>query len=334
MKHIFFITNNTIFITSVNVIKHEKLDKNDCIFLYRSGSKTFEDREFNDVKKKHFKDIDFKIKPNPIFSWLNLFYLYFSIAVISGFRPFHFYLAHSYSISRRLILRHFLCRGFSYLEEGLLTYLERDFVGYYKSRFMKYMIALNYFNLIPTKRIAFQEDYTKAYALSQNSFPTLTRDKVVLENVFSSSGDGKFDNAIIISVSRCTEIGITSMKSELKALEIMLKKVKRSEKLYIKYHPRQEVKKIEGIRNIISKIKPDHGIEELPFSISIENILFNNRNITLISDISSLTVYAINAGHTVISYLPLMVDAETADKHLKAFPDSYRRKIRQINDAI
>lgn len=334
MKHVFFITNNTIFLTAINVIKYENLDKRDCIFLYRTGTKTFEQENFNDIKNMFFKDIDFKIKPNPILTWINLLYFYVKICFITGFKPFYFYLAHSYSISRRLMIKHFLCRGYSYLEEGLLTYRETDFVGYYKSRYMKYMVAYNYFNLISTQRIAFQEEYTKAYALSPKSFPTLTRDKVVLKNLFTSLDDTTFDGATIITVSRCSEIGITSLESELNAIKLILGKFKAKKNLFIKYHPRQEPNKIKKIRVIIADVQPEYGIEELPFTTSIENILHKNKNVTLVSDISSLALYAINAGHTVISYFNLMVDAATAEEYLTAFPRYYREKIKNFNDGI
>ena len=72
--------------------------------------------------------------------------------------------------------------------------------------------------------------------------------------------------------------------------------------MYLNFHPRQNQQKKNAIKELIESYK-GHLISILEDNVIVEDILISSKNVTVISDISSLLIYGIVFNQSFISYL-------------------------------
>lgn len=329
MRHLFFVHSHATYHCALGVIKHLKLKGGDCVFI---PARDFQFPPLPDGAQK--VEFTYRGKLN-MGSWRNLLktpknirLADTEIALAAQGDSFHAYIPHSYYQPIHLVISHKLCKGFSYIEEGVTSYFgfrEID-KAYPPNVFRKRSRAftrLLYRHRFPAIYTFFHEGYSAAYGFSDDSFPRWKR-RVTLGPPDYLKFDGPLlkNTPPVLVFDALVERGMISASALALGLMDYLHWLSRQgvPKLRYKLHPGQRME--DSIRVINEVLSAGyHGLEiiELPRELSLES-LFSKEDCEVHVFNSAAGIYARIAGRAVF----------TVNSFVTPYDENYQRSIKLL----
>lgn len=341
MKHIFFVHSHITYLVSLSVIKHESIDKSNCIFLMDRGY------------KKNNSDIvcyDFPFQTYPEYFILHFFFWkgLKKLANLDNFiskicrEKFIIYFPETEYGFFGLIISNKNCEGFNIIEEGLAAYWEKSIFDKEHpvnkiNKGQKILAFFNYLGRISTHICFFDDRYQKIYCISNFAFRGYER-RVVLSlsyGIASNSVVDAFSRANILVFDAVVEYSVVKLEIFLSALDVFLNTLSSNgvSSMYFKFHPQQYVNTecSKHIRNIFDSFNTLIDFKEIPSDLCLEEIAIQAKPNFYIN-VSSVGLYACFFGCTVYSYAEFIADNEpTYREKIQKLPDIFHKKIKFLN---
>ncbi len=306
MKHqIFYVQSGIAYALSLKIIAQEDIPAKQVIFLYGRG--LF-------YKNKYIGyNIDFlekKFSLNFFNGWMHMnkvFQFYQNLINEHQVQAFDFYTASISKIgltyflkSRKLQQKYFIEDGYSayFTQKEHDAYLEQ--VGF--PQFSKYTLKV-YINTLFKVNIAsaYQERFFKKffdalYVANPNSFIRYDLPKRIVQRPFEHphfQNDLKVE--VLMAFSYPVEKGVISLEAYTKVLKKIVQHLVANnyKTVHYKFHPQQmnHQKNLEAYLSVYKEFSEAISFVELPKETVLES-LFTHENLVLISDYSSLLIYA------------------------------------------
>jgi hypothetical protein len=308
MRHLFFVHSFATLHCALGAIKRLELKCGDCVFI------PARDFQFPDLPKgAKTAVLTFRKKLN-MGSWRNLLkapkaikLADLEIATAAQNSPFHAYIPHSYYQPIQLVISHQLCRGYSYIEEGVTSYfgikeIDKAYPPNDFGRRARIFTKTFYRKRFPARYTFFHEGYHAAYGFSDDSFPRWER-RVTLGAPEYLKYEGPLIQGAppVLVFDALVERGLLSSSALAKGLRDYLSWMSSRNvvKLRYKLHPGQRMEdSIKVIKDVLNS--PDTGLEtiELPRDLSLEE-LFAREDCEVHVFNSAAGIYARIAGRTV-----------------------------------
>ena len=191
MKHVFLVKSWITYLVARAVVRHEKIDPADVVLLAVRGFEV-DDADFK-VVRLPYGPTAAEPFPKLVPNLLNFLHtlprlLRFDLFILWMTRgqPFHYYSTNTRQRYNRVITTHFRCRGYSFLESGLISYRTReDIETIYPSRKTRNCDRFYYLNRIGPKTY-YAEGCHRVYGIGSLAFPGFAR-RVELDHVFGNS---------------------------------------------------------------------------------------------------------------------------------------------------
>ena len=289
MKHVFWIHSHITYIISKETVRFLELQDKEVLFLlfrnYKLPERRFNYQRIPTSHKLNKEElIDFKIH------WKKILHTEF-IAYVPQTSEKRLY--------ELVNFEH--CKGFNYIEEGLLSY--KEYTPSIKTKIHSVMTALTLrqrMRIIEYTHPKFQT----AYCLHKNAFPKC-HNKVVLDVQFSNESVPTMTNILVFDA--IVSYGMTSLdtfNSLIKTVIIPHMKRHDIKDVYYKFHPQQlESKNKEeliGINRLFEQ-HPEIKFSEIPPELMLENVFFTTDDLVVYTFLSSLGMYAKLSDHEVFS---------------------------------
>lgn len=336
MRHLFLLNNNTTYIVAREIIRSKNLKLSDCVYLL--GDETLLSMISEKSVDIHiFSQKKMKVRNNFWITWVQMGQLLLFILKIIKLRKYILYTAHSGSPARRIISRFpFFCKELNYIEEGLLSYSGTNKIKKTRSLRDKTLVFLNFLGVAPLNVAPFfYADHAKHfYALNDQSFVQYEDKRILLE--LEKRTDTEYSGNAIIALSRCYEINWITLEKQLEVISLLVNRIGKGKTIRVKCHPRQDIKLVNSIKEIISrKNREGYRIFFLDSKISIELLLATNEDVQLYSDFSSLLIYAVIYNQQGISFYNLMKKYFISEQSYDVwnyFPDSFLKRFIMLKD--
>lgn len=311
MKHIFLIHSHITREIAWSIIRGERINPNEVVFLLDRKFKASEDGV--GVVPLDLPDEYFLIYKNPLRGWRHLRKIRRFIDDLSS-GEFVCYFPHTYSEFANLIVQQSRCKGYSLMEEGLWSYFTVDGMNEVVPPAMlgwtqKLLSRLFYMGCFKD-RFFCRDDYLAVYCTSEKAFPGFAR-KVVVDLEFPGAGVevppplSPLRKVIVLDSVVETRV-VTEhdfMAGFDQLLEKLTKRLREGEVVYLKRHPYQYVKP-EFSDRLISYLKykvPGHDVQELEGDVSLEMMALTGE-VEFYLNVSSVSIYANRMGAKVYSY--------------------------------
>lgn len=344
MKHIFTVHSPITFFCAYEVVQHQKIKENDCIFICSNYKPPIDfGRQIKSYADTH-QSVLSKLKN------LNLIKSYDKyIQKIAGNNNFIAYvdLIHNY---QRILITHNLCRGFHFIEEGMASYIEPNNLdisarlnGTLKFRNNTFKTYLNSilrvvrgYNLklltLPYFPLSYRY-YNDVifYSFSKHSFPgVLESKKIILQptiDVFNKNYVKNKHVAFFVEESYFRNLNISQNetisvhdKTILRYKNILVNKT-----CYIKLGPFQN--KNDSLWKTALDAN-DINYEFLAKDFVLDSYLALAKNCQVYGTVSSLLFYASIFGHQSFSNYSLLSQKNNVFNDLKI----YWNKVNMIKD--
>ncbi|MEN2413835.1 polysialyltransferase family glycosyltransferase [Flavobacterium mesophilum] len=310
MKHVFLVHSNTTLIVANGVIKKEKLQKEDILFLLTRGFKNSFD--YSNI------DGDIFFQELEGINYLNFFKGWKQIKMIDNFiknkinNDFTIYLPHVAHPFFQILYTNERCVAVHILEEGVNCLSKKL---YDNSSSLKFSFINLFFNILGLygKRRFFRvrsnidffikkEVQTIFYYLTPNAFSEVSlfeKKEIALDFHELNFMEKKInDNSTIFVFEAIVEQGNLSMDLFFKSIYEVLNDIQ-SYKIYVKFHPAQNEDNIRKIYDILSeKIE----VIVLDNNVILEFEFLRSKKLIIYGFTSSLLHYARLFGHKVKSY--------------------------------
>ena len=312
--HVFYIQNYTTFLVVNSLINHENLNNDDCLFLFGRAFSP-ETSTIQSIDLTPFT-INYSIK-----FWKNWNKIFLNKRSINKIVEeqiklnYIFYFPFTQLYFVRMICDHKKCISFNCLEDGVSAYWsikERKKI-FFKNTFISLIYSVkiffnHYFTYLPIHLIAYlrylEKGYRIFYTIGENGFLG-TRKRIVLKSVVSSKPISEYMSmqylyapaALVEKSSIKIETFINSMKQVFKQLQ-----ENESITIHYRFHPLTTLnsKNMNHYKEVLNGFVNIQFIE-IPKGIALEDILYHN-NAVLITDISSIAIYANSYKKKVITY--------------------------------
>ena len=314
MKHVFLDHSVITDLVARKVIETRGLDPADVVLLTNRGFRSVMEHRAIEIQYSHSPE-SFPTERSRWRARRRLKALDRDVSRWTQRQPFHFYTPQTGQRFMQLIASHGACDGFSYLEEGLASYITReemdrmfpppeltkDDVRCYGDR-----IQRPYF---------FAEGHAHAYGIHERSFPGFSG-RIVLPDVFADgSCDVEGDVTCVLVIGSSTRYGTYSLDSELAGLarafdDLAARGIQR---IHYKFHPAILPTAAPGLlRDLFARQQDRFAFIELGPDVQLETLASRSPNTRFVVSLSSVSVYAANYGNEVLSYAPYLVEREPA----------------------
>lgn len=257
-------------------------------------------------------------------------------------KSFHAYIPHSYFPPIQWAISHPLCKGFSYIEEGVTSYFAfGEFDRAYPPRELPRKAALAcrilYGKRLPRVFTFFQEGYDKVYGFFDSSFPSWERKVTIGPSGFIDSDQNrtKGDSPILV-LDAMVELGMLTAKAlEVGVVDFLDDLVNAgTHSLRFKLHPGQKEESKSALMRAMKKFSDKIHFTEIARAVSLEEI-FSKEDSEVFVFNSAAGLYASQAGLKVFSineYVSRYDQAYAAE--VGCLPEIYQRIVRDPSEAI
>lgn len=341
MKHLFYIHSHITYLVSLQVIKHKKLQPEDCVFMY---GRRFEANSPN----PSIKSITIPYTQQPVNSfavdkrfwkgWGKLRDFNKLIEQLIGKSTYHVYTHQTSMDFIRMFMSHKQCTGFSLIEEGVVSYLTLDKVNNelrpvgkatWRYEALKW---INYWGQLSFPIRFFAPDYTHAYGLSSYSFPGFARKEVLPMAVDNVAEELPYKHILVLDASAENKLTSTeSMQAALtQAMEWLVKEG--VDELWVKYHPEQLAKpqSYNTYKDVFASFENRIHVRELPQQVCLELLAGNQelKGLTFYVFVSSVGIYAAMCGRKVYSFANFILQTdENYSKTMKNLPELFNESV-------
>lgn len=282
MTHIFVINNNITQLLTLLVIREMKLSPDLVLLIYlRSSSPCLP--SMSSYRSQSFPDA-------------NNFSSELLESVLHQLSSFHLYIPHNGNSSSiyRFLSNSVLCSGFSYLEEGTMSYSKFPFTFTYRT-FLGIPLAMIPIVRLITKKQRFCLDST-FHCINQHCFPFVVdaTKKIVHKNIpeiLQEYLPQTTYNSLILSISPRDKYSTI--------LNIAKSLMRNNQKVYVKFHPSLSSEKYHQKYSKLLKLVKNFSFTVLDSTTFLEFEMLANNSIILGSK-SSLSIYSRFLGTTYI----------------------------------
>lgn len=297
MKHVFIIHSNITYLISCQVIKDKKIDDKDVVFLLHRNYKLPQTCIF----KKLLLHNEFVFTKNFILNYLNLKLWKSKLnKSINGY--FHAYLPHTFIPKFAMIVDSNKCLRYSYIEEGLAAYNEKNMVRINYSCWQNFKNNLRYasqrlVNLLKNhKHFTFNDDkYSASFVVNDQALLGAPNRVKISLNFDNNDIRQDFDCVIVFDA-----ISIFGIINKVKTFELLTDKIiphiknSKYKRVAFKLHPEHyysEVGVMEAV--VLREILKSHleDVLELDRNFILEQYLYSSRAVVY-TYVSSLGFYA------------------------------------------
>lgn len=317
-KHVFYIQNYTTYIAANSIITSQNLPLENCHFLFGRGFKLFS----NIVSFSELSPYNIKYKLAFWKSWKKLYQYKKEIKKIilnSLDKDYIFYFPLTNFYAVRMIADHKKCVSINAIEDGASAYwskTERKRI-IFKSTFISFAYSIkiffnHYFTYLPINIISYHRYYNrydKYFTLGEDGFIGY-KNRIILKAEINNKPPEEYLNIkYVYAPAALVEKNIVKKEAFKNSLRVLFSKIikinsekSKSFKVHYRFHPltsssKQNLKEYKDVLNEFSEIE----FVEIPKEYSLEDILYYN-NATLISDISSLSLYAKSFNKKILIY--------------------------------
>lgn len=312
VMHLFYVHSNITYRIAMAVIREKKIHKSEIIFVLGRRYGLPEPAEVPTFEDSGLANCRPTLNVLKSFATLRRFDRL--IRSHTGNLWFDAYVPQTTIPFVELLVKHALCREFSYLEEGVGSYQPPDFhqALYPKSsRFVDRLKKLVWQNRIGRMPFLDLDNCKAVYCVNENAFPG-ARAKHVLTNAFSAN------QSSVGSDSECgfvlvmdgfpvfhPEVRYSDEVAMKKGLERLLAN-QNFDFIAVKFHPAQEGTDGMLALKAISSVADNYGVSvrRLPPSFDLECCFATSPPMTVLTLCSSSGFYAKAFGHDVVTYLP------------------------------
>ena len=337
MHHVFLVHSHITYAVAAKVVEHERIDKRSVVLLASRGFLPPEDR-------LRLVPIDYSFDPESFPRQANLLDSrrrlramdHFLRDLVAGDR-FHFYTPQTGQRFIQIIKSSPRCAGFSYLEEGLGTYLTREELEKIdRTKRATWLDRISYAGRIGDASF-YDEGQDHAYCVHSAAFPGM-QGRVVLHDVFSPPRD--LDLSAIRTVIVCDGMawhGQVRSASLLHALDRVLDELRDEgvTSVHFKLHPAQVGTDEENaIHALFRRHAESVAAKALPNEVSLEQLAFAAPHVRYLIGLSSAGLYAALMGRTVRSYARYVCEVEPEYAcFVDQLPSLYRERLQFLGDA-
>lgn len=314
MSHIFYCHNFISFCLIEKIIKEKQLNKDQYIVLTKNFSPL--DSKLNIVKCNSYILKTRILFPITWFLWREQIKGFKELIKPYTQNEFHFYTTGYSTWFIKYLINHKNSTNYSFIEEGVSAhYTETEYLTYLKSskfklrkrlfQILHFVNHFGYFYLSGRKSMKVISNSHSVFSLNENAYHH--SNVIVLKDVFQPlSIDFDYDLIFVPSAlygaSSTKSINFDNLIESYKELFSIFEE-KKYYNILIQYHPRQNEVVKEEIRKIV---KNNNKMNVLVVSnVSIERLSATKKSI-VVSDISSLLVYANMSGCDTYSYNNLL----------------------------
>lgn len=335
--HVFLVHSSITFLVAREIIRNKNLQNNEVVFLT--------DRNF-DVQKycDEFRAVKFKYnwQTNPFIDSNNPIYLLRTLHVfdrhiteITTGRNYYIYLPHTHNTIYQVLTTHSKCRGFSYIEEGTLSFLTQDEMpSGLKPVTTKLKIRFSYLFRIKSRQEPFHNDYDMAYFITPGAFPFLKNKEKLELNVENNKGFSHMSNSHIIVFDPASKYNLTTPQAYIHAVLSLLDYFVNNNipVVYFKLHPEHMKDGDQDAflyRELMESYTVKSGVKfiELNQDVSLEEISIYAANVTFYISVSSVGIYASRYNQKVVSFANKISEIdkgfESTTGRLSRWMDSY-----------
>ena len=329
MKNVFYIHSHVTLAVSLGIIEKNKIDKKDIVFLLGRGFIYSNNKIDNIVAIPHDIQSVVNIKSHNILGlilgiirfdkWVNSFCS----------NCYYLYIPHSRLPVARGLSTHKKCKGFSYIEEGLLSYSNYGFGSDKKDKLGPIIRSA----LLPWRRFSslkyYNSSYQNLFGLNDDAFHGRERVKRVDGLFYYSPCLDNISFTEQSSVFVLQNIGPMSSIATAVYVSVIIDELKRQSNngnsIYYKLHPEQYFRSESDFFRGLMKC---YGAIELGENVSIEALSIKNPNITLVSLVSSVFFYipkdVLSRSVFLFKQFSLYASKE-AEEYFVLFPDKYKK---------
>lgn len=315
MYHFFLVHSHITAHVAEEVVRHEGLDGARVVFLTSRHFSPPHER-FRLVELPFtFQPESFPRQRNLLDCWRRLHSIDRFVRRLSEGHSFHFYTPQTSQRFMRIILSHRLCRGFSFLEEGLHSYCTRQEIErIHPTQRERFIDKVGYRRRIGDAPF-FQEGHSKAYGLSSASFPGFAN-RVILDDVLTASmqqAPAGVENVIVFdSLSVYDRVQLSSVGFAVRRLMDWLSE-QGAESVHYKFHPAQlGTEEVATLEALLAEWAPRTRVQRLAEEISLETLAAANDGICFFVNLSSIGLYASLQGCRAFSIAGWVAEAEPA----------------------
>ncbi len=326
--HLFYIHSHITFAVALGVMQHLKLPPADCVVVY--------DRKYQralpaGVRVHSLPPRAFVMKTAPWNLWRQIGEQDAEIAALTDHRPYHLYCPHLCIDQVRLLLTNGQCRGYSYLEEGSMSYIDPAHYPYrrYEPKLfvVKYLLSRG---RIPNYAPYGERSYERAYVVSPYTFPGMPR-LVVLPYPFTkgalpvtaiTTGGSDLTGAHLLVMDPVVESHLATRASYELGIALLAEHLtaQRVQRVYYKFHPMQIA--VPAGQPYYEELlrRSASGVEwvRLADDVVLEDVAATFADLTFYTIISSMTLYAGFAGHRIYLFARPLLEREPALRVLAA----------------
>ncbi len=333
MKHVFYIQNYTTFQVVNSLILEEELNKEECIFFFGRG---FAPPETT------IKSIDLTpfTLSYPIAFWKNWRTVYNNKKAIREIiaqeiqMKYIFYFPFTNLYFVRMICDHKNCETFNCLEDGVSAYwtVEERRNAFINDSLKSFIYAVkifftHYFTYFPINIISYwryyRKGYSKFYTLGNCGFPGIAN-RVVLTSVKSIKPESELMSIkYLYAPAALVEKNLVTLKTFKNSLVNLFTILRENEEksiiVHYRFHPLTSMnsKNMDEYQAVFDQL-PGINFVELSKHIALEDLLFHT-NAALITDISSVAIYAQSFNKKIVSY----------NEIIASFEPNFRKVVKQ-----
>lgn len=341
MKHLFLIKSWITYLVARAILRQEGIDRSDAVLLAVRGFDVedpgvavvplpYGPGEGEPFPKLTKGGVLNYLQTLPRLARFDRF-----IAKATAGRPFHYYSTNTRQRYNRVITTHPNCRGFSFVECGLISYRSKSEIEtIYPSRSAKGRDRTYYRNRIGAKSY-YDEGYEHVYGVGALAFPGFER-RVELADVFRAPEDsslpGDFEQIETVLVfDGLSAHRLISLSSVIGATERVFDHLRERgvRRVHYKLHPAQVHAGEDGeLETAIRRFAKDIALERLADSVVLEELAHARPRVEFYVNVSSVALYAAQAGSRVWSYARYVAQFEPGfDATIEALPASWRSTV-------
>lgn len=343
MKSFFYIHSGITYVCARLVIGHQELRQEDCVLLTGPRMKLNDQSLRVELVPEFTDSTRFSRQRRFWTNWGPIRCLDRFLDTLCDGDRYSLYVPHTRKIVCQLLASHPRCAGYSILEEGTDAY-HRPFALDVHRRVIRkrtqLLCYLNYGRRASTCNYHYNPAYRTVYGLTEYSFPGYQRREILQINtaLFGANGsDGAdFSNADILALDTSVEGRYTTLEAYCRGLADGLRsfyngRSSHGRRRMVKFHPNQNQQVLRAIRQTLDRVLGEGRYTVLDPSLVLEVVLWNSRDIRLITSLSSLGFYAHYWGHTVYSFARRVIeyDAGYRDYLYCMFP-VYERSVTYL----
>lgn len=222
---------------------------------------------------------------------------------------FYAYIPHNMKDACNMIITHKKCLGFHIIEEGFLNYRKDLDLFEERSSFKSIYHRLGYGRRCLPRRVV-NDEYINFYSLSDLVNPKLKR-RVVVDMLRKPTTEfSKYNNSALLVLDANSMHSDYDVYYEMEVLSQVLELLEKKgyTKLMVKIHPHY-INDLE-YRKILNSVFNRHLNLEynlIDRDVMLELFLLHGSNLTVISGVSSILIYAALFGQTAITYVDLYI---------------------------